>query len=280
MNNNDLSFRWLGVAGLEIVYKNQTILIDPYLTRIPFINLWFGKIIPNESIILRNIHKSDYILITHPHFDHLLDVPEILNNIGGLAIGSSNASEILGLHGISSERRIIIQPGSPIRLQEFEISVKDVIHIKAPGYGYGKLKNSVSIPMKARHYRMDVCYQYSIRTGNKVIQTDTGKSGFYKDDADILFINPLKTTRLLQKIFKEIRPKNVVFIHWDNLFRPLSKPLKPYYIPPDGFPYLPKKADLERSAGMIQEITGNTTKVLIPKLLQWYFLNNEDIIEE
>jgi hypothetical protein len=164
--------------------------------------------------------------------------------------------------------------------EKAEISVNEVIHIKAPGYGYGRLRSSMSIPMKARQYRMDVCYQFSIRFGNTVIQTDTGESGYNKEDTNILFINPLKTTRLLQKIFKEIRPKNAVFIHWDNLFRPLSKPLMPYFIPPDGFPYLPKKADLERSAGMIQEITDNTTKVLIPKLFQWYFLNKEEVIEE
>ena len=37
-------FRWLGVAGVEIRAQGCTLAIDPYLTRIPFRSLWFGRV--------------------------------------------------------------------------------------------------------------------------------------------------------------------------------------------------------------------------------------------
>ena len=30
-----LSIRWLGVAGYELTYEGQTLLIDPYVSRVP-----------------------------------------------------------------------------------------------------------------------------------------------------------------------------------------------------------------------------------------------------
>jgi hypothetical protein len=46
------TFRWLGVAGFELQYDQQRLLVDPYLTRIPLNKLWFGKISPDKPLLI------------------------------------------------------------------------------------------------------------------------------------------------------------------------------------------------------------------------------------
>ena len=78
-----ISFRWLGAAGIELETSGEVLLVDPYLTRIPLWKTLFGRIQPDMSAV-QSIEKCDYILVTHSHFDHLLDVPPIVLKTGAI----------------------------------------------------------------------------------------------------------------------------------------------------------------------------------------------------
>src|SRR5512136_317987 len=95
MNNPPLLFRWLGAAGLELSYNGFTLLVDPYLSRVPILRALFCRIKPDEQKVFSRITAADAILVTHSHFDHLMDVPLIAKKFGCPAYGSPNTCSLL-----------------------------------------------------------------------------------------------------------------------------------------------------------------------------------------
>src|SRR5450756_1895909 len=64
-------FQWLGTAGFRITCGDKVILIDPYLTR-------NERARPVQELRPADMADADYIFISHGHFDHIADVPEIM----------------------------------------------------------------------------------------------------------------------------------------------------------------------------------------------------------
>ncbi|MGW7411066.1 MBL fold metallo-hydrolase [Streptomyces sp. NPDC054863] len=84
-----VSLRWLGVAGWELAFDGHRILVDPYLSRQEY-RVPGGSAIdadraltPDtgtvEQVVARHLPAPpELLLVTHGHFDHLLDVPQLL----------------------------------------------------------------------------------------------------------------------------------------------------------------------------------------------------------
>ena len=85
-----ISFRWLGVAGLELSVGNHVMVIDPYFTRFPLRKAFWGRVEPDRKLIAEKIQHCDFVLITHAHFDHLMDAPDVVRNTGAIVMGSPN----------------------------------------------------------------------------------------------------------------------------------------------------------------------------------------------
>ncbi|MEK8146641.1 MBL fold metallo-hydrolase [Streptomyces sp. M10(2022)] len=85
-----VTLRWLGVAGWELAFDGHRILVDPYLSRQEYRVPGSGAIDADralapdggivEAVVGRHLADvPELILVTHGHFDHLLDVPHLLN---------------------------------------------------------------------------------------------------------------------------------------------------------------------------------------------------------
>jgi L-ascorbate metabolism protein UlaG (beta-lactamase superfamily) len=69
LNKKDMEITFLGHASFHIKIGTTNLIVDPFLS---------GN--PNASAINLNDLKADYILITHAHQDHILDVEAIVKN--------------------------------------------------------------------------------------------------------------------------------------------------------------------------------------------------------
>jgi len=271
MNANG-TLRWSGVAGIELKTADQILLVDPYFTRIPFWRTWFGKVSANHSLVAELTPRCSYILVTHSHFDHCMDVPEILQNTGAVGLGSYNTCELLRIHGVEESRISKIRAGDQFKLGDFQVEVFRAKHVFIPGLTPGKLPANLVPPLTARQYRMDEVFSYRITVNGLRFLTDVGVAPKQGVPADILFVNPYLYRRHYETLLGNVRPSVVIPIHWDDFYQPLSKPLRPFIQPPRlKFPPV-GRLDLQDFRRMIKKIDPGI-RVFLPEALQRYPLD-------
>jgi L-ascorbate metabolism protein UlaG (beta-lactamase superfamily) len=95
-----LTATWLGTAGFRFDYQGHTLLIDPYVTRIPIGRFLRRKVTrPDATAIARWTERADAILVGHTHFDHALDAPAIAKHSGCKVYGSRSLGHLMALSG-------------------------------------------------------------------------------------------------------------------------------------------------------------------------------------
>src|SRR5512133_8562 len=93
-------FRWFGVAGFELRTGDQVLLVDPFFTRPPARYLFGGRPRSNPALVSAHVERANTLLITHAHWDHLMDAPEVIRQTGAAAYGSSNTGGLLRASGV------------------------------------------------------------------------------------------------------------------------------------------------------------------------------------
>lgn len=99
-NNLDdkVRIRLTGAAGLICSYRNETLLVDPYYSRLGKWQVLFGKVIPDKFKIKENaerIGNMTAMVVCHSHFDHAFDIPELSKYTDGEIIGNSSLETLM-----------------------------------------------------------------------------------------------------------------------------------------------------------------------------------------
>lgn len=267
-----IQFRWLGVAGIELKAGNEVLLIDPFLTRFPPWKTWFGHVRSNTEEIAERIHRLDYVLISHAHFDHIMDVPEIIRQKRAKAYGSANACRIMKICGAPKEKIHEIKAGDVLRLGDFEVQVLGSKHGKVPNIFNGSISPALKPPLRARDYKMDVLFTFRISINGTRLMNDPGENPESCASSDILFVHPQRDPDYYCSLMPWIKPRLIIPYHWDDLHCALYKPTRPWPRWHNLFLLsLPAKTRLDLNAFriMIGQISSGT-EVLIPKIFQSY----------
>lgn len=267
-----MKYRWLGAAGLEFEADGHTLLIDPFFTRPAAWKIfpWKG-VTSNRELIKQHVSRADYVLVTHPHYDHLMDVPEILRITGAQAAGSENTCKVIRTYGIEENRLSQIKIGDNLNLGPFSIEVLPAYHTNTPldRWINGSLPARVNhnqLPMRLMDYRMDACFSFRITNQGNVFLV-----GNYPVAANVLFLSPFYSFVDLEKILTRILPRQVVPIHWDNFTQPLSATLQPMLVTSrqgwGGWPPV-RSLNLNAFIERVREIRPETI-INQPILFQW-----------
>jgi glyoxylase-like metal-dependent hydrolase (beta-lactamase superfamily II) len=248
-----LEFRWLGVAGFELKFGGSILLVDPFLTRPPAYKLLFGRTRPDGALLRRHIPHADHILISHAHYDHLLDAGEIAGYSGGRVYGSENTCRIVEVCGLSVAQVVRVREGmtltpgpSPMKGEggdSFRVSVMAGEHTPVPVFGPGKLPERLHYPLRLRDFVMDEDFTFLIQAGGTRVLAWHHWRPSPAPRADVLVIGADIRLEELGELIDQVQPRLLIPTHWDNFLRPLSKPLKPFFRPPcPGHP-LPERYD-------------------------------------
>src|SRR5205085_11521675 len=87
---------YLGTNGYQLETQGHSLLVDPYFSRISLPRAALGwPVRPNQTEIEEALRRlgthPDAVLVTHGHFDHLLDVPVVMERTGAHLLASRTA---------------------------------------------------------------------------------------------------------------------------------------------------------------------------------------------
>jgi hypothetical protein len=132
-------------------------------------------------------------------------------------------------------------------------------------------------PLRIRDYRMadradQLCYWIDVEgTSWQLSRQRALPDTPLGELADVLVVMPFETPDRLRRLLANVNPRLVIPYHWEDLFRPLSRPLKPFWMPPRAaFPPL-SRVDLDRFARRVAAIDP-AVKVFVPQVLREYDL--------
>jgi len=264
--NDPLKFRWLGVAGLELTAGEQILVIDPFFTRPAMWRLAGSRVRPDRDLTLHHVPRCHQILVTHAHWDHLMDVPDLAMHTGAAVWGSANACRLAAVAGVPHSQLHPIVPGDTLCLGRFEVEVLPARHGRTPldRWISAPLAPDLRPPLRLLDYRMDDCFSFLIRASCTCLL-----DGDQATAADLLFTVPLLRPGRFDPPLPAGRPRVVVPIHWDDSFRPLSRGIRPSLEPPRwAWPPL-RRFDLAGFRRQIEEMAPGT-RVLIPRAFHPY----------
>lgn len=256
-----ITYRWLGAAGVELSCGDQTLLIDPFFTRPSLAKmLTNSRVQPDAALVKTYLQRADWILVSHSHYDHLLDVPNIMRQFGAAAVGSANTCQILRLSGLPEHQIRLIQAGSELEFGPFHIHVLPSWHIRTPidFMIKGPLARNLRLPLRLADYKMDVDFSFLIQVGSWRILVGNEPVG----PVDMVFTMPFCPPDRLAALLKRACPPLVCPIHWENFNRPLTQPLTPT-------PF--RRNPLLSFHGRVQELSP-ISQVLLPVILEEYQL--------
>lgn len=241
----ELTFRYFGAAGWEITDGRTVVLIDPYISRIPYTDRRHpddnrrafdrndvGEI--NEALIDSLITEADFILIHHAHYDHLGDVPYIARKTGAKVIATETAIMILRAYGIPDDQLYAVGGGEDYQFDGFSVRIVPSIHSALNDKHYFDTRRydgntELTAPLAINQFIEGGALSFLARFGGRTVLT-MGSMNFIEREyeglnPDILLagVNGSRLglyeydRRLLQSTGL---PRVVIPTHWDNFVLP------------------------------------------------------------
>ena len=266
--------RWLGVAGIELRANEQILVIDPFVTRPPLKRMLWGRVRSDTALAASTVPHGDFVLVTHTHWDHVMDVPAVMEQTRASAYGSLNTCQLLTILGVPEEHLHEIKVGDQLTMGTFQVEVFPAEHGLVLGrpFATGSLAANLRPPLRMLDYRMDACFSFLIESGGFRFLDWSSEQVNSAPLADVLFVKPHLERAYYEALLSMVQPRIVIPIHWDDFMRPLSQPLRPMLKPPRlAFPPL-ARVDLTAFGLLIKHIAPQT-KVFLPKIFRLYQLS-------
>ncbi len=255
-----LVFRWLGVAGVELKVGEQVLVLDPFFTR-PSLFQLLHQIRSDSSSVADKLPICSFVLVTHAHYDHLLDVPSVLRQTGAVAYGSANTCQLLHALGMPESQARQVKVGDQLSRGAFQVDVIEGQHSPIPFSSLfnGSLRPGSIPPRRVTDYRMDICLGYCIRVSGISLLICAARP----QPADVLFAGAQETSDYYLDLFEGVRPQTFIPIHWDNFTRPLSKPVRRFA--------RPGRLKLQQLTHLAHQVLPSVN-VIVPEIFREYTL--------
>ena len=257
------SVTWMGVATLLIDDSSSALMTDGYFSRPTLAKVAAGKVAPSPArvdgcLARAKVSRLAAVIPVHTHIDHVLDSALVADRTGAQLVGGQSAANVGRGYGLPENRIVIAVDGEPMQLGAYEVTLIESHHCP-PDRFPGVIDEPVIPPVKASAYRCGESWSTLVHhrpTGRRLLIQ--GSAGYVKGAlaghrADAVYLSVgqlgLRPLSYLVEYWTEtvraVGARRVILIHWDDFFRPLTKPLR-------ALPYAGD--DLDISVGVIDEL--------------------------
>ena len=225
-----MKLTWFGTASIALEAGNTRILFDPFIRR-------NRKLLP---VKIEDYTGYDAVLITHGHFDHLMDVPKLMKadeNVPVYCTKTPRAS--LMRDGIPPQRIHCIERGDSFTIGDFTVRAHAGHHVDFNmNYISSVITKCVlqaprSLWMLRQAGRLPegseiVIYEVSAEGKTALIMGSYGIDAMtvYPKNPDVMVFPYAGNTNIASiaaGCVAAIRPKTIVFDHFDDAFPPLTR---------------------------------------------------------
>ncbi len=141
-----LELTHLGAAGWQITDGKRVILLDPYLSRLRVTGQFgtyttptlpgdgrkiFGPdddLIADTAVIDAHVTRADFILHSHSHFNHTLDMPSIARKTGATVLGTESTTNLARAEGVPERQLIAVRGGEDYAFDGLSVKVIPSLH--------------------------------------------------------------------------------------------------------------------------------------------------------
>ncbi|MFK4226259.1 MBL fold metallo-hydrolase [Streptomyces sp. NPDC019890] len=238
-----LSVTFLGVSTLLVGDGTSAVMTDGFFSRPSLLAVLARRIAPNHARIDAALKRAevtslDALVPVHTHFDHAMDSAVVAARTGARLVGGPSAANVGRGGDLPDDRIVHVTPGEQVRCGAFTLTLVESCHCPPDRYP-GAINDPVVPPVMASAYRCGEAWSLLLEhTGGRsaLIQ---GSAGFVPGllsgrSADVVYLGVgqlgLQDEDYIRTYWKEtvetVGARRVVLIHWDDFFRPLSKPLR------------------------------------------------------
>lgn len=235
---------FLGVSTILLDDGDSAVLTDGFFSRPGLLRMRFGRLRPDRARIddglrLAGTGRLDAVFVVHSHYDHALDAPEVAAMTGARLIGSPSTRNIARGQGFPDDRFQPVVTGEPFTIGRFTLTALPARH--SPGdLAPGRIERPLRLPVRATDYRTGDCYTLHVRHGERELLVHAsahslpGALDGYGADTVYLGIGALGKQdesfreEYWARLVTATGARRVVPVHWDDFFRPLDRPLRPF----------------------------------------------------
>jgi L-ascorbate metabolism protein UlaG (beta-lactamase superfamily) len=234
---NGVRVMYLGTNGYQFEFDGHALLVDPYFSRVDLLSVALGsRLQPDMARVAEGMRhlasKVDAILVTHGHFDHLLDVPVVMSKTQARLIASASAVDIvrrLPDAGVSPEQCEAVTPGDVRRIGPWKIRVLPATHDRLFGkvpFDQPEMHGS-GPPQRAADWVCGEPLAFLIEVGGQRIYIDSGGTPAQLPprkpvDLAVLGMALPDSRARLPGALQHLEPRYILPSHQDNFFRPLD----------------------------------------------------------
>ena len=235
---------WLGVSTLLVDDGESALLTDGFFSRPGLARVGLGRVAPSvpriEGCLARaGISRLAAVIPVHTHFDHALDSAAVAERTGAVLIGGESAANIGRGYGLPEDRIRIVSSGVAVELGSFAVTPIASQHCP-PDRFPGVITAPLRTPARASAYRCGEAWSVLVRhrtTDRRLLIQ--GSAGYVPGvlagrRAEVAYLGVGQLGVLPESYLREywehtvraVGARTVIGIHWDDFFRPLSKPMR------------------------------------------------------
>ena len=242
--DSPLSATWMGVATLLIDDGSSALMTDGYFSRPNLARVAAGKVSPSPArvdgcLARAEVSRLEAVIPVHTHIDHVMDSALVADRTGARLVGGESAANVGRGYGLPEDRIVVASSGEPIQLGAYDVTLIESHHCP-PDRFPGVIGEPLVPPVRVSAYRCGEAWSTLVhhrQSGRRLLIQ--GSAGFVKgaladQRADAVYLSVgqlgLHPRSYLVDYWTEtvlaVGARRVILIHWDDFFRPLSKPLR------------------------------------------------------